>query len=203
MAVDAGDGPNPYEAPVTPLASDESGPMRLVRAGVWRRVGAFLVDTFAAIVAANAFTYVMALAAEGAGVTTQDSGFRALHFLAFLLILVSYLAGFETFESQTIGKSKYAFNIKVADLHGRPIRLGRSLVRTSVKLLSVLLVWVVLLLGFYALAGPTTTVVTYFVFPLGVALLFVPVAASARGQALHDLAARTLVLRNDTGPVSP
>ncbi|HEX2112943.1 MAG TPA: RDD family protein [Alphaproteobacteria bacterium] len=92
--------------------------------------------------------------------------------LGFLLSFV-YFAAFEASTLQaTPGKA--ALGLKVADLSGAPIGLGRSLFRQAMKVLE------------FASSG-----ITYII-----------AAFTARHQALHDIFAGTVVLRTASRPLA-
>jgi uncharacterized RDD family membrane protein YckC len=150
------------------IASDEAG--RVVRyAGFWRRLAAYIIDYFVAVVAAYTVALVGALLIglpggerfEGSALTIA-----AIWIIASDLIVPwLYWALMESSKRQaTLGKR--ALGIMVTDIEGRRVTFARGTARYWAKLIS----FSILLIGF-VLAGFTS-----------------------RKQALHDIVSGCLVV---------
>jgi uncharacterized RDD family membrane protein YckC len=161
-------------APPSPLAA--AAPP--VYAGFWRRFWSYVIDRFVlGVVFTPVGLLVLSplLATESAGWTDTDLPAETLTAIlgatftvAFLAMLGSWLyyALLQSASRQaTLGQM--ALGIRIADLAGRRVSFGRASGR------------------YFA------TVLTGLTFGLGYLLMF----ATARKQTLHDLVARTLVLR--------
>ncbi len=169
----------PYAAPAAQIASEEPHYIadgEVVLAGFWRRLAALFIDSLLV-----GFVYYLVLIvcvlALGVGgsllMRNQDStegmaamfGMLALVYLLYPVISAAYYAGFESSGKQaTLGKM--AVGIKVTDIDGRRLTLGRALLRW----LSVFLNYITLYIG-YLIA-----------------------AFTERKQGLHDMVVGTLVV---------
>jgi len=151
-----------------PAAVLESRAVKVVYAGFWRRLAAYLIDGL--LLAA-----VQSVLAAGVLVMAP----RDPHTLANLAPVSAAIswAYFALFESSpmraTVGK--YALGLYVSDKHGDPITFRRATARYFLKILSSLTL----------MAG------------------WLMAAFTPRKQALHDVLAGTLVLRNALVPVPP
>lgn len=127
-------------------------------AGFWRRLAAFVLDTFVLVACAGVLIgFIGALSGEAV-----QGPSRLVAFLAQW----AYYAGFES-SSWRATPGKRLCSLVVVDLNGRQLTLQRATLRFAAELLSGLL--------------------------LGIGYLMA--AFTARKQALHDLIAETLVLR--------
>jgi uncharacterized RDD family membrane protein YckC len=139
----------------------ESRAIKVVYAGFWRRLAAYVIDGLL-------LTAVQSVLAAGVLMMAP----RDLYVLANLapVSAAMFWAYFALFESSpmraTVGK--YALGLYVSDKHGDPITFRRATARYFLKILSSL----TLMAGWFMVA-------------------FTP-----RKQALHDVLAGTLVLRN-------
>jgi uncharacterized RDD family membrane protein YckC len=144
-----------------PAPAQESRAVKVVYAGFWRRLAAYLIDG----ILLGAVQSVLAV-----GVLMMAP--RDLHALANLAPVSAAIswAYFALFESSpmraTVGK--YAIGLYVSDKHGDPITFRRATARYFLKILSSLTL----------MAG------------------WIMAAFTPRKQALHDVLAGTLVLRN-------
>lgn len=144
-----------------PAEALESRVIKVVYAGFWRRLAAYLIDGLL-------LTAVQSVMAAGVLMMASRDVY-ALANLAPVSAAMSW-AYFALFESSpmrgTVGK--YAIGLYVSDKHGDPITFRRATARYFLKILSSL----TLMAGWFMAA-------------------FTP-----RKQALHDVLAGTLVLRN-------
>ena len=159
---------NPYQSPTinaTIASSGDMGSGRMVYAGFLSRVGALILDSvFLAL--------ITLIPAFGIGIASvmifgPDAGANvagAIGNLFGLIVGVTYYVGLETSAKQATW-GKQIVGIKVTDLNGRRITVGRSLGRYFAKVLS------------------GCTIIGWFL-PL----------FTEKKQALHDIVAGTLVL---------
>ena len=159
---------NPYQSPTidaTSASSGEAGSGRIVYAGFLSRFGALILDSLF-------LTLLTLIPAFGIGIAAvmifgPDAGANvagAIGNLFGLIVGVSYYVGLETSAKQATW-GKQIVGIKVTDLNGRRITVGRSLGRYFAKILS------------------GCTVIGWFL-PL----------FTEKKQALHDIVAGTLVI---------
>lgn len=168
-----GDTPevNPYRAPSGDIgpAKDFSGAAGYVGyAGFWRRVAAFLIDTILLSFIVIAIIVVLWFALGSTNISNEEklSVLQVINFVVSVAMNIGYFAVMESSASQaTLGKM--ALGIKVTDLNGRRITLGRAVGRAFGKMLS----WIICYIGLI-MAGFTE-----------------------RKQGLHDMLASTLVLK--------
>jgi uncharacterized RDD family membrane protein YckC len=153
----------------TPVSeSAELPPGAAINAGFWRRVAAIAIDSF--IVYLIGWIIGRFALGTGAGLAGPSS----IDFIVSIAIGWAYYALQEASARQaTLGK--LAMNLKVTDLEGRRVSIGRATGRFFGKIIS----YIILLIGFM-LAGWTP-----------------------KKQALHDLMAGTLVVFRDVEPGKP
>ncbi len=166
--------------PPTPVGTPVSGP--LPYAGFWVRFVAYLIDgvilgiPFFLVVMVLIFMFGgLRLLARRGPVGPPDAAFMApmmlAFFSAFVFFLIAqwlYFAGMESSARQaTFGKA--AMSLRVTDVKGQPLTFGHATGRFFAKIVSGL---IPLAIG-YIMAGFTQ-----------------------KKQALHDMIASTLVLRN-------
>lgn len=172
----------PARAPVYSYAATMQPPAAVVYAGFWLRFAAYVVDylildlplVFLAMVAGFIYGLSVARNHEKVGFVNSDGGINTSFVIFELSIMVVsmvihwlYFALQESSSAQaTLGKR--VIGIKVTNLEGRRIGLGQATGRFFGKIISGL----TLLIG-YMMAGFTE-----------------------RKQALHDILAGTLVVRN-------
>ena len=136
-----GDGPegwNPYQSPTAEgtTTAEGIGPDRLVYADYLPRVGAFLLDylfvLLLSVVPAFAlgFVLVMTLGPQNGQAVSGPVGN-----LLGLLIGICYYVGLETSEKQATW-GKQICGIKVTDLYGRRLTVGRALGRYFARILT-------------------------------------------------------------------
>lgn len=167
----------PYTPPTAHIAEDPQHVASddVVLAGFWRRLAAWFIDSLIVTVAYYivAFIGVMIIGVGGSamlrdadsGGMTAMFGIMAVVYLAYPLISAAYFAGFESSGKQaTLGKM--AVGIKVADVDGRRLTLGRALLR-----------WL-------------AAVLNYLTLYIG----YLIVAFTQRKQGLHDMVVGTLVV---------
>jgi uncharacterized RDD family membrane protein YckC len=142
-------------------------------AGFWRRFTAYFLDNVILAFAELVFLFVLGLVLQLTGITDSINKDETSQIIAgtFLLILIIvnwlYFSLMESSKFQaTVGK--IALNIKVVDYEGKKISFKLATIRYFSKLLSAL----ILFIGFF-MAGFTK-----------------------RKQALHDLIAKTTVIKN-------
>lgn len=158
---------------LTPLVSPDelrrSGPLRATGvmasyAGFWKRLAAFIVDSFvlAAAGAVLGVCYGLMFVAQG---IDDGSALQCVGYVIGAVIGWIYYAAMESSPKQaTLGKM--ALGVKVTDLEGQPISFGRASARFLGRYVSSLL--------------------------LGIGFLMV--AFTERKQALHDMMAGCLVV---------
>lgn len=168
----------PYAPPAAQIASEQHyvGDGDVVLAGFWRRLAALFIDS---MVVGFAYYLVLIVCVVVLGVggsllmrggnNTEGMaamfGMMALVYLLYPVISAAYYVGFESSAKQaTLGKM--AVGIKVTDIDGRRLTLGRALLRW----LAVMLNYLTLYIG-YLIA-----------------------AFTERKQGLHDMAVGTLVV---------
>jgi uncharacterized RDD family membrane protein YckC len=164
-------GPHsPYIQPAIVLPPPAPG---YAYAGFWRRGGAWLIDTVLLVIVFIVLSFVgslfafISLLSSGQDITNDNAS--AVTFALVLIMFVLtwlYYAGLESSPWQgTIGKR--LLRLVVTDMRGQRIGFGRATGRYFGKILSAL----ILLVG------------------------YIMTAFTARKQALHDLMAGTLVVR--------
>jgi uncharacterized RDD family membrane protein YckC len=168
----------PYAPPAAQIASEQHyvGDGDVVLAGFWRRLAALFIDS---MVVGFAYYLVLIVCVVVLGVggsllmrggndaegMAAMFGMMALVYLLYPVISTAYYVGFESSGKQaTLGKM--AVGIKVTDIDGRRLTLGRALLRW----LAVMLNYLTLYIG-YLIA-----------------------AFTERKQGLHDMAVGTLVV---------
>ena len=168
----------PYAPPAAQIASEQHyvGDGDVELAGFWRRLAALFIDS---MVVGFAYYLVLIVCVVVLGVggsllmrggnNTEGMaamfGMMALVYLLYPVISAAYYVGFESSAKQaTLGKM--AVGIKVTDIDGRRLTLGRALLRW----LAVMLNYLTLYIG-YLIA-----------------------AFTERKQGLHDMAVGTLVV---------
>nr|WP_295376926.1 RDD family protein [Pseudoxanthomonas sp.] len=166
---------SPYSAP---HATIEMAPRavqggEIVYAGFWKRVAAYIIDTFVMTIINTVVGMVVGMAMVGLlmsnGGATLDSpvwwALQGLSYLAQIVIMAVYFAWFHASSHQAT-PGKMAIGIKVVDRHGATISFWRGIGRFFATFVSTLL-----LLAGYLMA-----------------------AFTRRKQALHDLICGTLVV---------
>ncbi|MBD9434734.1 RDD family protein [Pseudoxanthomonas sp. PXM03] len=168
----------PYAPPAAQIATEQHyvGDGDVVLAGFWRRLAALFIDS---MVVGFAYYLVLIVCVVVLGVggsllmrggndaegMAAMFGMMALVYLLYPVISAAYYVGFESSGKQaTLGKM--AVGIKVTDIDGRRLTLGRALLRW----LAVMLNYLTLYIG-YLIA-----------------------AFTERKQGLHDMAVGTLVV---------
>jgi uncharacterized RDD family membrane protein YckC len=158
-------------------------------AGFWLRVGAWVIDYILITVPTTILAFSLGLrdAASTLMRTVETDGMTAMvayaeasrpYGLATLLIGFAYYAVFEASKWQAT-PGKLAVGIRVTDLNGQRVSLGRAAGRNLIRL------------------GTLVPVIGLFL-PL---VFYVTSAFSERKQGVHDMLANTYVLtgRTDTG----
>jgi uncharacterized RDD family membrane protein YckC len=172
----------PFHAPpiATPLPRTTSAALEDY-AGFWKRVGAWVIDYVILLVpitivavsmgATTAFEHFMAQMHAGTAPAIAAAEYgkavRPATLIALLIGFVYYVA-FECSKFQAT-PGKLAVGLRVTDLDGQRLGVGRAVARNVVRLINV----ITALLPF---------------------ICYIVVAWTARKQGLHDLMARTLVL---------
>ncbi len=159
-------------------------------AGFWKRFAAWVIDYLILLVpifaialsmgAVTAFEHLMAQIQDGTvPALALEEYAKAVRPATMWALLVGYLyyAFFECSIWQAT-PGKLALGLRVTDLEGRRITLGRSLARNAVRLTNVL-----------------TALIPF--------VCYVAVAWTARKQGFHDLLAKTLVLNGRAGEFKP
>lgn len=175
---------NPYSAPAAPMQNLPQTTAAALEdhAGFWKRVAAFILDAIILwfpqtliekLFGGDAAKEAMRQAALNAGGDFQAIHAAQMHYfsvmwpamlLSFVVVWWYYALCESSPWQATVGK--LAIGIRVTDMEGRRISLGRALIRYPAMLLSTLIVFI----------G------------------FIMVAFTRRKQGLHDLIAGTLVL---------
>jgi uncharacterized RDD family membrane protein YckC len=168
--------------PMPPVATDALADVASFR----RRLGAWIIDYLILMLPATIIGFSMGAPAAlarfsaqlkaGVGLEVAAAEYaHAMHPAALLALLAGfiYYALFEQSRWQAT-PGKRALGLRVTDLEGQRITLGRSLLRNAVRLANV---------------------VTSLI-PL---ICYLAVAWTARRQGLHDLLAKTLVLNGRAG----
>jgi uncharacterized RDD family membrane protein YckC len=159
-------------------------------AGFWKRFAAWVIDYLILLVpifvialslgATAAFEHFMAQIQGGTVPTlAMEEYARAVRPATMWALLVGYLyyAFFECSSWQAT-PGKLALGLRVTDLEGRRISLGRSLARNAVRLTNVL-----------------TALIPF--------VCYLAVAWTTRKQGFHDLLAKTLVLNGRASEFKP
>ncbi|WP_329742107.1 RDD family protein [Dyella sp. A6] len=150
-------------------------------AGFWRRFGAWVIDYLILLVptaviassmgASAAFEHLMTQIHGGtdpaAAAMVYSKAVRPATMIALVIGFLYYAICESSAWQATPGK--LAVGMRVTDLDGRRISLGRSLGRNAIRLVNIVT----------------------FLLPL---ICYLTVAWNARKQGLHDMMARTLVL---------
>lgn len=185
-------------------------------AGFARRASAFLLDL---AVAAIAVVVLLQLVLDPMRQALGPGWMRiGAFYVAYVLLTVSlpiwlYFAGYESSDGQaTLGKQW--LGIRVNTIDGRRVSFGRAFVRTLIKLLPFEVAHVCIALPANPFIDPVTGELTIpaldAMHPAGLAgllaalllfgvLLFTTVL-HGDGRGIHDLAARTFVVRTETRP---
>ena len=133
-------------------------------AGFWLRFVAMLIDGIVLALGGGVIVVVLIFAVPSLG--TDPMGMQIIANLIFVLVGLVYFVGMESSAKQgTLGKM--ALGLKVTDLNGNRIGVGRALGRFLGKIISE----IILLIG------------------------FLMAAFTEKKQALHDMMAGTLVIR--------
>lgn len=157
---------NPYAAPAAKVGGEFGARATFYGyAGFWRRFAAYFLDSIIMGIVGAVFGGVVGAAIVASGSQITQGVNIAIQLVSFLIGL-SYFAVMESSSSQaTLGKM--ALGVKVTDLHGRRITLGRAIGRYLGKILSGLIL----------------------------AIGFIMAAFTEKKQALHDMIAGTLVVK--------
>ncbi|MBQ4856039.1 RDD family protein [Rhodanobacter sp. B2A1Ga4] len=179
----------PAAPSTTPLPSTNAATLEDC-AGFWKRFAAWVIDYLILLVpvfmialsmgATTAFEHFMTQIQGGATPTlAMEEYARAVRPATMWALLVGYLyyAFFECSAWQAT-PGKLALGLRVTDLEGRRISLGRSLARNAVRLTNVLTALI----------------------PL---VCYLAVAWTTRKQGFHDLLAKTLVLNGRASEFKP
>jgi uncharacterized RDD family membrane protein YckC len=172
------------------------------RARLGLRVSAYVVDWLVTVIVASTLISIgglqLWLATDRGRQDPSNASlyaFMALAVLALPLWLLATLAGW-SYAGRSVGK--LAMGLRIVDARGRPPGLMRAAARLAVFLLENLaLVAAPAAIALRMLAGDAIPV---WVLPLGALLLvaafvaLAPALISRDGQALHDLAAGTVVV---------
>ena len=160
--------------------------------GFWRRFFAFLIDVaLLAIVALTLGAFFFDAFAHLGG-WGRFVGLGIM--MPYFGVQNSALVG-----GQTLGKR--LMGIRVVDAAGQPISLPRSLARSLILLLPWSLNGAQLPFATGRLAGVVLTIDTLIVFGLGFWVLYLAVFNRGTRQSVHDLVARTYVVRRGPGTV--
>ena len=185
-------------------------------AGFGRRAAAFAVDLVVAAVAVVVLLqFVLDPLRQALGPGWMRIG---AFYVAYVLLTVSlpiwlYFAGYESSQSQaTLGKRW--LGVRVNSLDGRSISFPRALLRTIVKLLPLEIAHICVALPVNpfvdAVTGELTIPALDAMHPASLAgllaallafgLLLFSAVLHPDGRGVHDLAARTFVVRSETSP---
>lgn len=176
-------GPSVPPLPTTTAASLED------YASFWRRLGAWAIDYLILMVpitlialsmgATAAFEHFLAQVQSGTAPAQAAAEYTlAVRPATLWALLVGYVY-YAVFECSTwqATPGKRALGLRVTDLEGQRLSLGRSLLRNSVRLVNAF-----------------TALIPFF--------CYLAVAWTARKQGFHDMLARTLVLNGQAGEAS-
>lgn len=156
-------------------------------AGVWRRIGALLVD--AAVLGVLGFPLGLLLGERYAPAGTPARLIGLILIVPYLGLMGSRLGG-----GQTLGKR--LLGLRIVDVHGQPIPVARAFVRAA--LLS--LPWIFNGIRFGS-SGPVVMAALWvagiLVFGIGGAILGTFLLNRPTRQALHDLVVGTYVVQAD------
>jgi len=158
--------PRTFATAATTTVATASASDDIVYAGFLKRWAALIIDSLILFVPTFVLAFVLGfIVALARGASPNPLWAQGIGYLAWVVVAPFYYAGFESSRHQaTLGKQ--AIGIKVTDLAGRRISLGRALGRWFAATLSYLSLYI----GFF-MAGFTE-----------------------RKQALHDYVAGTLVV---------
>lgn len=159
-------------------------------AGFWKRFGAWVIDYLILMVpitiialsmgATDAFEHLMAQMHSGTAtavaVAEYSKAIRPVSIIAMIIGFVYYVA-FECSKLQAT-PGKLAVGLRVTDLNGQRLGVGRSVARNVIRLVNV----ITALLPF---------------------ICYIVVAWTERKQGLHDMMARTLVLNGRASEFKP
>lgn len=132
-------------------------------AGFWKRVLAFIIDNLVLFIPLFVVDFVFALTVMVNGAVPSSFDLQS-QFLNGLLVLIYFIVMESSSLQATVGK--LALGIKVVDLEGQRITLGKALVRYISKFLSAF----ILFFGYFMIGW------------------------TDRKQGLHDKVADTLVI---------
>jgi uncharacterized RDD family membrane protein YckC len=173
----------PSPPPITAAPSAAATPSVAARAdyaSFWQRFAAWLLDylilgVIGALIAVPMNAYgilqqVVDAMRESADAAVMNQYAAALRPFSLVLVVLGfvYYAAFEASKWQAT-PGKLALRLRVCDLDGKRLTLGRSAARNSVRLLNAV-----------------TSLIPF--------ICYIAVAWTARKQGLHDLLAKTLVL---------
>jgi len=172
--------PSPPPIAAAPEASTPSVAARAEYAAFWQRFAAWLLDylilgVIGALIAVPMNAYgilqqVVDAMRESADAAVMNQYAAALRPFSLVLVVLGfvYYAAFEASKWQAT-PGKLALRLRVCDLDGKRLTLGRSAARNGVRLLNAV-----------------TSLIPF--------VCYIAVAWTARKQGLHDLLAKTLVL---------
>ncbi len=176
-------------------------PVPLQYAGFWRRFAAALIDGLmvTAIEVAIFFILIVANVLSAADLDPTSEGYvhaMLVAYLASAALLPFEILFFAAMEASSAQASpgKMALGIKVTDLDGKRVALGRAALRVVFKLFPGI-VTLALSIVVYALASRPqdldglTTAITFLLV-----LLYLVIPFSKKKQGLHDMIAGTLVV---------
>ncbi len=158
-----------------PVVNTERGKQNTTYAGFWKRFAATIIDSIVVYLAVLIFSLVAAAISDQP--LFEDNGEEmtlteivvVIGYMAFIFVGWLYRAVMESSSKQgTLGKM--ALGIVVTDMEGRRISFGRATGRYFAQILSI---------------------ITFYVG-------FLMAAWTPKKQALHDLAAKTLVVNKPT-----
>lgn len=177
-------------AALGPAADRESsdGPPEI--AGIWRRIGAYLIDMLLLGLVGFGLGLVMHEQFEAIGAWGRAIGF---------LIALAYFGTMESrrFDGRTFGK--LALDIQVVSTAGAPLGIGKALLRSSVFHIPYFLNNASL--GAAATDLVLPSIQALLVFGLGGAITYLYVFNRRTRQSVHDLLVGAIVVRARTVPV--
>lgn len=172
--------PPPSEPPLAPPPAPPSAAALADYATFWQRFAAWLLDylilgVIGALIAVPMHAYeilqqVVDAMRESADAAVMNQYAAALRSFSLVLVVLGfvYYVAFEASKWQAT-PGKLALRLRVCDLDGQRLTLGRSAARNGVRLLNAV-----------------TSLIPF--------ICYIAVAWTARKQGLHDLLAKTLVL---------
>lgn len=159
--------PRPMTHPAVPTQASGSPPEQVVRyAGFGPRLGAFVIDAMILWIPCSVVGFILLVPATAPAGSIVGALYPFLYMLLCVAGLSLYFALFESSGMQAT-PGKRVFGLQVTDIHGNRLSFGRSAGRNLAKVVSTMIGYV----------G------------------FVMIVFTAREQALHDIIADALVVR--------